>query len=169
MKRFALVLPFCLAGLLAACGPSGSEPAAPASAQVEATSAPVAVERAQAEPSAPPACQEVDFEAFLARFESSADVQRASTADPLRMTRIDADAQPEPAPSTTNVPVAEVAFPVMPDAATRAAEGSTLRVESRGAAAREVHIGLPDTGAQVRYEFSATPCWTLVHVDDQSI
>lgn len=85
------------------------------------------------------------------------------------MLSVDPDAQPEPAIVTRQVPRSEVEFPVMADAATRQAEGSQLRVDARGDAEREVLVGLPDSGAQVRFAFKAMPCWTLVGVNDESM
>ncbi|MCW1777209.1 hypothetical protein NB693_22975 [Pantoea ananatis] len=60
-------------------------------------------------------CQDVDFAAFLKRFSADIAVQEKATADPLTMIHIDPDAQPEPAPVTRNVPLAEVEWPVIPN------------------------------------------------------
>lgn len=159
--------------MLAACDGASAPPASPAQAPapVVATPAPVPAASAPVAPTAgaPATCPDTDFDAFLKRFESSADAQRAASVDPLPMTRIDPDAQPEPAPVTTRVPRDQVPFPVLADAATRQAEGSQLRIESRGDNARDVIVALPDSGAQVHLEFEMHDCWTLVSVDDQSM
>lgn len=156
-----------LLGLLTAACDGASAPrvistqASAAVAAVPATAAPKAAAQA--------ACPDADFDAFLERFESSADVQRAATVDPLPMTRIDPDAQPEPATVTARVPRDQVTFPLLADVATRQAEGTQLRIESRGDNARDVIVALPDSGAQVRLGFEMRDCWTLVAVDDQSM
>lgn len=166
MKRGLLM--FLPGLLLAACEGASAPPATPARS---ADPAPVAAATPPAVSTArtPAACPDTDFDAFLERFESSADAQRAASADPLTMSRIDPDAQPEPAPVATRVPRDQVPFPVLADAATRQAEGSQLRIESRGDNARDVIVALPDSGAQVHLEFEMRDCWTLVAVDDQSM
>ena len=85
------------------------------------------------------------------------------------MVSIDPDAQPEPAPVTRQVPLADVPFPVMASAAQRQAEGSEMTTIEKGPDAREVTLRLPDSGAQVRFGFRADPCWKLVRVDDDSM
>ena len=167
MRQYRLGFFLCIAGALAACD-GASTAALPAS---ESPVAPVVAAAPAATPqvSAVPACADADFNAFLKRFEASADAQRAATADPLAISALDPDAQPEPAPVTRQVPLADVAFPVMANAATREAEGSETRIESRGENARDVFVALPDSGAQVHYEFEMQACWTLVSVNDQSM
>lgn len=162
MTRCTSAVLLCLASLLAACDAS----VAPTAADTPPGAAPPA---SPAVSVAPSRCPDADFDAFLERFAASADAQRAATADPLTMTRLDPDAQPEPAPVVTRVPRARVEFPVLADAATREAEGSQLRVESPAADAREVIVGLPDSDAQVRFGFELRDCWTLVRVDDESM
>lgn len=166
MKRGVLM--FLSGLLLAACDGADAPPVAPPS---PADPAPIAAATAPAAPkaTAQATCPDTDFDAFLAHFESSADAQRAASADPLAMTRIDPDAQPEPAPATTHVPRDQVPFPVLADAATRQTEGSRLRIESRGDNVRDVIVALPDSGAQVHLKFEMRDCWTLVAVDDQSM
>jgi hypothetical protein len=151
---------------LAACTPA----ATPADAQTT-TGAPPVVNASAAAATATPAatCEDADFPAFLARFAGNADVQRASTADPLTMESVDADAQPEPAPVTRQVPLGEVEFPVMAGNVQREAEGLVETVKELGTDGREVTHAIHDTGAQMRFEFRAGPCWNLVRVSDDSI
>jgi hypothetical protein len=152
---------------LAACKPA-SEPAAsappatPVASEAAGAPSPVAAEPAAAE------CPDPDFAAFLKRFEGSADAQRAATADPLTMVSIDADAQPEPAPMSRQVPLAQVEFPVMGDASRRQAEGLEQVVQELAGGRQEVTVRVPDSGIQTRYEFHATPCWKLVRVSDDT-
>lgn len=176
-----------LAALLAACdatpAPSASAaadsitaaatPAPPAGPTVPDDALPAAV-TAAGDPdvgsASPGQCQDADFDAFLKRFEASADAQHAASADPLTMSRIDPDAQPEPAPVTREVAKAEVKFPVLAAAATRKSEGAVLRVqESLAKTHRVVEVSGPDSGAQMRFVFDAIPCWTLTAVHDESM
>lgn len=114
-------------------------------------------------------CPDADFALFLQRFENSVDVQRASTADPLTMERIDADAEPEPARVSRQVPLAQAPFPVMRTAMQRTAEGLQETIEEHGPNEREVKHAMPDSGVQVRFLFRAEPCWTLVRVSDDTV
>lgn len=175
-----------LAALLAACdatpAPSASAaadsinaaatPAPPAGPTVPDDALPAAV-TAAGDPdvgsASPGQCQDADFDAFLKRFEASADAQRAATSDPLTMSRIDPDAQPEPAPVSRTVPLVDVEFPVLIGAAARKAEGAVLSVESVAMRQRVVHVGQPDTDAQMRLVFDAIPCWTLTAVHDDAL
>lgn len=179
--------PALLAALLAACdatpapAPSAAAnsstavatPAPPAGPTVPDDALPAAVTAAghpDSGSAAPAQCPDADFDAFLKRFEASADAQRAASTDPLTMSRIDPDAQPEPAPVTRQVAKAEVKFPVLAAAATRTSEGAALRVQDTLAKTqRVVVVSRPDSGAQMRFVFDATPCWTLTAVHDESM
>lgn len=158
-----LALLFAPAACQPASGPAESAASAPpaASEPVEAPT-PAGAEPAAAE------CPDPDFAAFLKRFEGSVDAQRAATADPLTMVSIDADAQPEPAPVSKQVPLAEVQFPVMSDEARRKSEGLEQVVQELAGDRQEVTVRVPDSGIQTRYEFHATPCWKLVRVSDDT-
>jgi hypothetical protein len=163
--RLALLL-LALAACQPAPGPAESaasaSPATPAVSEPAEAPTPAATEPAAAE------CPDPDFAAFLKRFEGSADAQRAATADPLTMVSIDPDAQPEPAPVSRQVPLAEVEFPVMGDASRRQAEGLEQVVQELAGGRQEVTVRVPDSGIQTRYEFHATPCWKLVRVSDDT-
>lgn len=159
-----------LAALLAlsACTNTATAPAPAESVARPAPSTPPA--RANPAP-APDAreCPDADFALFLQRFENSVDVQRASASDPLTMERVDADAEPEPARVSRQVPLAQVPFPVMRTAMQRTAEGLQETIEEHGPNEREVKHAMPDSGVQVRFLFRAEPCWTLVRVSDDTV
>lgn len=159
---FAISLALVLG--IAACKPGA--PPAPAIAP-EAARAPStpAIESAPE----PPKCPDADFASFLKRFESSADVQRVSTARVVTMDSIDGNAQPEPMPVTRQVPRTEITFPIMLGPERRKREGLESTVTEFGPVEREVRHGVPDSGVQVRFNFQATPCWTLVRVSDDTI
>lgn len=156
------VLPFLL--VLAACKPATT----PAQGGIpEAEPKPAIPTGIAAEPKTP--CPDADFAAFLKRFESSVEVQRASTADPLVMDSIDSDAMPEPKRVTKQVPLADVEFPVLFGTSQRETEGLQETVTELGPSEREVTHGIPDSDAQVRFNFRADPCWKLVRVSNDMI
>ena len=156
------VLPLLL--VLAACKPATT----PAQGGVpEAGPKPATATGVAAEPKA--SCPDADFAAFLKRFESSVDVQRAATADPLAMDSIDSDAMPEPKRVTKQVPLADVEFPVLYGQGQRETEGLQETVTELGPSEREVTHGIPDSDAQVRFNFRADPCWKLVRVSNDMI
>ena len=117
----------------------------------------------------PSACPDADFASFLKCFEGSVDVQRTATADPLKMDSIQAAADPEPRPVTRQVPLRDVEFPIMPDGQERHSKEFEQIVSELGPARREVTHRIPDTGAQLRFEFRADPCWELVRVSNDMI
>ncbi|KUF32154.1 hypothetical protein AO826_05975 [Xanthomonas phaseoli pv. manihotis] len=84
------------------------------------------------------------------------------------MIRIDPDAQPEPAPITRQVALADVQWPVIPNLDVARSTGREV-VVSEDADGRQVLVRTPDSGDQQVYHFAQRPCWTLVKVDDQSL
>lgn len=142
---------------LAACKP---QVPAPAAAPVPAAPA--------ASAAAPATCPDADFDHFVQRFSADIAVQEKATADPLTMIQLDPNAQPEPAPVTRQVPLAEVEWPVIPNLEA-ARNGGREVVVSDEAGGRKVLVRTPDSGDQQVYYFAQRPCWTLVKVDDQSL
>ncbi|KPL48017.1 hypothetical protein XAXN_16205 [Xanthomonas axonopodis] len=84
------------------------------------------------------------------------------------MIRIDPDAQPEPAPVTRQVALADVKWPVIPNLDVARSAGREV-MESEDAGGRQVLVRTPDSSDQQVYHFARRPCWTLVKVDDQSL
>lgn len=156
MKRILFPWPAVTVLLLAAC--SAGEPATP-----QASSAAVAAPTASAEQ-----CPESSFEQFLEQFSSQVSVQETATADPLSSSHINADAQPEPALETQQIPLAEVVWPVMPNLTLARRAGRDVQLSGEGQT-RVVTVSTPDTSDQQRYHFQRQPCWTLVKREDQSI
>lgn len=160
--------PLCLLTLLLLAGCTQAK--APAEAQAHpgtplANTAPGAVPASSAQTT----CADADFASFLRRFEQSIDVQRAATADPLAMESVDAEAIPEPRPVTRHVPLAEVEFPILPDARRRESEGLEEAITEPARDRREVTHRIADSDAQIRYEFRAQPCWKLVRVSNDTL
>ncbi len=143
-----------------------TQAAAPADPQAAAPAPPAAT---PSEPATPASCPDADFAAFLKRFEGSAQAQRTATADPLTMESINSDATPEPRRVTRQIPLADVEFPILFDSTRREAEGLQETVTELGPAEREVTHGIPDSDAQVRFNFQAQPCWTLVRVSNDML
>ncbi|WP_244664112.1 MULTISPECIES: hypothetical protein [Xanthomonas] len=157
---------------LVACKPQ-AEPAGaamPAATAEAASAAPAASTpaTAAATPAQPTACPTTDFSAFLKSFSADIAAQEKATADPLTMIRIDPDAQPEPAPITRQVALADVQWPVIPNLDVARSTGREVAV-SEDAGGRQVLVRTPDSGDQQVYHFAQRPCWTLVKVDDQSL
>ncbi|MBB4757629.1 hypothetical protein FHT15_002316 [Xanthomonas campestris] len=137
----------------------------PAAAAAPAASPPAA---AAATPAQPATCPNADFATFLKSFSADIAVQEKATANPLTMIQLDPDAQPEPAPVTRTVALADVEWPVIPnlEAARNGGREVTISEEADG---RQVLVRTPDTGDQQVYHFAQRPCWMLVKVDDQSL
>ena len=114
-------------------------------------------------------CPDVDFDAFLARFESSEDVQGASTANPLTINSIDSGADPEPRRITEQIALEAVDFPVMLGPTRREAAGLRSTVARLGRSEREVAHAVPDSDAQVRSAFRADPCWKLTAISSDAL
>ena len=57
----------------------------------------------------------------------------------------------------------------MPDGQERHSKEFEQIVSELGPARREVTHRIPDTGAQLRFEFRADPCWELVRVSNDMI
>lgn len=115
-------------------------------------------------------CPGATFDAFLAAFTESREVQRANTAVPLVLHSIDPDAQPEPSPVTETLGAGAVRFPVMPDRAARQREKLTLGTTRKADGTMQVKLSKPDTGYQVFYTFRPQgSCWSLTEMDNQSL
>ncbi|WP_115045636.1 hypothetical protein [Xanthomonas arboricola] len=159
----ALVLSLALVACKPQAAPAGA--ATPAATATPAASTPASVPATAAQAAT---CPTTDFSAFLKSFSADIAVQEKATADPLTMIQLDPDAQPEPAPVTRTVALADVEWPVIPnlEAARNGGREVTISEEADG---RQVLVRTPDTGDQQVYHFAQRPCWTLVKVDDQSL
>lgn len=156
IHRFPMTLAFALCLALAACKPTSSTPASGGSAAPRTESAAAT-------------CPDADFDAFLARFSRDIAVQEKATADPLTQGRIDNEAQPEPRPVTTDVPLADVQWPVIPNLEAVKKGGREVVISSKPDGSREVLVRTPDSDDQQRYVFAERPCWTLVRTDDDTL
>jgi len=151
-----------LAALLALAGcdmASNSPPAAAAQEKPSPAAAPA---------TAATACPSQDFDAFLAAFADSAQVQRAFTQRPLRSESVDANADPEPKPVTAMLDGDALKFPLMASRAKQQAEGLVLsQTELNGD--KQVLLAKPDTDYQLSFFFRKGECWTLYRMRDDSL
>lgn len=162
----ALALSLALAACSAQAPPAAS--AAPESPATASATAPAAAASTAPASATSAGCPDADFPAFLKRFSAEIAVQEKATADPLTMIQIDPEAQPEPAPVTREVPLAQVKWPVIPDLAAVRSSGREVVVSQQGDG-QQVLVRTPDTGDQQVYHFAQRPCWTLIKVDDQAL
>ena len=114
-------------------------------------------------------CLTGDFDAFFARFSHEIIVQEASTADPLALEMIDPTAEPEPELITSQIPLAEVEWPVIPDFTIGAAENVRTEVSDTPEGGKAVLMRGIDNGIRTTWVFAPTPCWQLVKVIDESM
>jgi hypothetical protein len=114
------------------------------------------------------ACPSTDFSAFLLAFSERADVQKAFVQQPLKMaTTVAGD--PEPEMEKRSLSGDQLKFPVIPDQATREAQGLTLTVkEARDKKAIAI-LQKPDTDYVFEYRFVRGQCWRLEEVADYSL
>ena len=114
------------------------------------------------------ACPSTDFSAFLSAFSERADVQKAFVQQPLKMgTTVAGD--PAPEMGKRSVSGDQLKCPVIPDQATREAQGLTLTVkEARDKKAIAI-LQKPDTDYVFEYRFVRGQCWRLEEVADYSL
>lgn len=128
----------------------------------------VFAELATPNPASAQNCSDADFDAFIKRFSADITVQKKATADPLSVSRIDPEAQPEPQIVVRDLPLTEVKWPVLPnlDAARKSGREVVISESTDG---YQVLVRTPDTGDQQVYQFAQRPCWVLVKVEDQAL
>jgi hypothetical protein len=115
-------------------------------------------------------CPATTPDAFVKRFMDDAAIQKQFTADPLQAQTIDANAEPEPAPVTQNLPKDRFKFPIMPSTERAAADHLVLKQtpDAKGGFAAE--LDRPGTDYQVTYRFrAANGCWELYRTEDDSL
>lgn len=117
--------------------------------------------------SAAETCAYPEFDAFFNAFSADAALQQDASADPLPMSWIDMEADPEPAKVNRDIPHAEMNWPVIfdfnaPD------QGVTTQIAAPDDKNRVVFVSGNDNGVSEIYYFRAEPCWTLVRVDSNS-
>lgn len=163
--RNPILLAVALSLAITACKPQTDATVAPTAA------APGAATTSTEDPATPtPAasCPDASFDAFIQRFSADIAAQKKATADPLTMVKLDPDAQPEPAPVSREVPLAQIEWPVIPNLESVRTGGREVVTSGEGAS-REVLVRTSDTGDQQVYVFTQQPCWTLTKVDDQAL
>jgi hypothetical protein len=114
-------------------------------------------------------CPSQNFDAFLAAFMDSPQLQKAYTSRPLESISIDPDAEPEPAPVTKQLDGADLRFPVMPSTKKQKADGLARQLSKLPGGGRQVTLVKPDTDYQLLFSFRKGKCWQLYRVDDESL
>lgn len=114
----------------------------------------------------PSTCPGQRFDAFVQAFVDDVAVQKAYTADPLRMQTIDATAEPEPAPVVQSLRASQIRFPVVPDVAQREQRRLRLSVDE---ARTTMKLAAPDSDDQTTYRFRKGACWTLVSIESDAL
>ena len=178
--RYVSALAAALLLVLGGCKPP-APPAAPPVPTARADSAGLGVSTARAAiapgDAAPSAatgsgstpCPHAEFAAFLQHFSTEIAWQARAVADPLVTEHVDAGAEPEPVTVVRRVPLAEVAWPVMPDPATLSRTRRILESTAQSDGSMQVQVRATDTSDQQTYTFRRQPCWQLVRVVDESI
>lgn len=108
--------------------------------------------------------------AFVKRFMDDTAIQEQFTSDPLQAQTIDANAEPEPAPVTQNLPKDRFKFPIMPSTDRAAADHLVLKqtLDAKGGFAAE--LAKPGTDYQMTFRFrAANGCWELYRTEDDSL
>ena len=116
-----------------------------------------------------PNCKVEEIEHFVKRFSHEIAIQEASTAQTVIFESLDMEADPEPEKVSTEVPLADVEWPVMPDVATLAGRKTQAEYKDGENGNKIVVIKGTDNGEYMEFEFAKQPCWTLVRVSDESM
>jgi len=116
-----------------------------------------------------PNCKVEDIEHFVKRFSHNISIQEASTAQTVIFESLDMEADPEPKKVSTDVPLAEVEWPVMPDVEMLAGRKMQAEYKDGENGSKIVVIKGTDNGEYMEFEFAKRPCWTLVRVSDESM
>ncbi|HEU4632175.1 MAG TPA: hypothetical protein VFS08_20660 [Gemmatimonadaceae bacterium] len=123
-------------------------------------------------PSPPTACPGSDFGTFLDAFAEDPTLQRRYTRLPLPVTTMD-EGPDGPRPLERLLPADSIPWPVLLSAATRAAEGLELTIDSTAAGQWRVTAAKPDTDYQLEYTFMRDDergaCWYLVRYENASL
>lgn len=112
-------------------------------------------------------CAYSDFDTFLQAFSADPALQQQYSADPLPMSWLDMEAEPEPAEVSEDRPHSELNWPVVVDVTT-AGTDFTAEITAPDETSRTVTVNGTDNGLSEIYHFRAAPCWTLIRVESNS-
>ena len=116
-----------------------------------------------------PNCKVETIEHFVKTFSHDISIQEANTAKTVIFESLDMEADPEPKKVSTEVPLADVEWPVMPDVETLAGRKRQAEYKDGKNGNKIVVIKGTDNGEYMEFEFAKQPCWTLVRVSDESM
>jgi hypothetical protein len=115
------------------------------------------------------ACPAQKFPEFLSAYANSEAIQRTFLRIPLKMQRLDLDAEPEPKPVVKKLKYAQIKFPLLPLRAERDAKLLAMRIDKLSEKKAEATLFKEDTGYQVTYFFVKNECWVLTAIEDWSM
>lgn len=114
-------------------------------------------------------CPSSEADQFIDAFVASIDVQKAFTSSSIENQILDPTAEPEPAIVTTQLAVAELQFPLIPNKQEQAAQGLSLRQSVLDDGTLKVTVGKADTDQQKSYYFRKDACWQLFRIRNESL
>lgn len=117
---------------------------------------------------ADPFCMKGEFDPFIARYSREIAVQEAATADPVMFELLDMEAMASEELTAREMPLSEIAWPVMPELKSAEATGYVVEITAAAETA-SVLIRGADNGERVTWYFTRSPCWTLVRVRDDGM
>lgn len=115
------------------------------------------------------ACSVENFPGFFSAYADSETIQRAFLKTPLKVLRLDLNAEPEPKPVVRKLKYSQIKFPLLPLRAEREAKSLALRIDKWSEKKAEATLFKKDTGYQVTYFFVKNDCWALVAIEDWSM
>lgn len=115
------------------------------------------------------ACPAQNFPDFFSAYTNSETIQRTFLRIPLKMQRLDLDAEPEPKPVVKKLKYAQIKFPLFPLRAERDAKLLAMRIDKLSEKKAEATLFKQDTGYQVTYFFVKNECWVLTAIEDWSM
>lgn len=115
------------------------------------------------------ACPAQKFPEFFAAYANSEAIQRTFLLMPLKVQRLDLDAEPEPKPVVKKLKYQQIRFPLVPLRAERDSKLLSLRIDKWSEKKAEATLFKQDTGYQITYLFVKNECWALAAIEDWSI
>lgn len=115
------------------------------------------------------ACPAQKFPDFFSAYANSEIIQRTFLRIPLKMQRLDLDAEPEPKPVVKKLKYSQLKFPLLPLRAERDAKLLALRIDKWSERKAEATLFRQDTDYQITYFFVKNECWVLAAIEDWSM
>lgn len=114
-------------------------------------------------------CPAQNFREFISAYADNEAIQRIFIRTPLKIQKLDLDAEPEPKPVVNYLKYSQLKFPLLPLQAERHAKSLSLRIDNSSGKKAEATLLKQDTDYQVTYVFVKNDCWVLVAIEDWSM